>query len=259
MASSGQVATSITAQEPAAESSPDVTGIDDGENRASMVVEGSKTAPEGRKGPQVVSRHHDHVQILSQSPALLFESFLALPESRRAELVGLLENTVAGDALSRADHPGSQRQESGDKQDLFITHEDNVSEAYKLSSQRRTEPVKRDRTTDLLNDVAAFHPPTSPLPPVQDTSIENRQQERVPKPTLDNSDTPLPSHIPAPQSIENPPGGYPGYGSSAAPRPYIRSPSPGFPKRGNTRIPARLVSTSAIIHLGYPFEEEVRI
>jgi hypothetical protein len=31
-----------------------------------------------------------------------------------------------------------------------------------------------------------------------------------------------------------------------------------FPKRGKTRMPARLVSKRAIIDLGYPFEEEVR-
>jgi hypothetical protein len=30
-----------------------------------------------------------------------------------------------------------------------------------------------------------------------------------------------------------------------------------FPKRGKTRMPARLVSKRAIIDLGYPFEEEV--
>jgi hypothetical protein len=30
-----------------------------------------------------------------------------------------------------------------------------------------------------------------------------------------------------------------------------------FPKKGKTRIPARLVSKRAIIDLGYPFEEEV--
>lgn len=32
-----------------------------------------------------------------------------------------------------------------------------------------------------------------------------------------------------------------------------------FPKKGKTRMPARLVSKKAIIDLGYPFEEEVRI
>jgi hypothetical protein len=32
----------------------------------------------------------------------------------------------------------------------------------------------------------------------------------------------------------------------------------GFPKKGKTRMPARLVSKRAIIDLGYPFEEEVR-
>jgi hypothetical protein len=32
-----------------------------------------------------------------------------------------------------------------------------------------------------------------------------------------------------------------------------------FPKRGKTRMPARLVSKKAIIDLGYPFEEEVRL
>lgn len=37
-----------------------------------------------------------------------------------------------------------------------------------------------------------------------------------------------------------------------------RSESP-FPKSGKTRMPARLVSRRAIIDLGYPFEEEVRI
>ena len=31
-----------------------------------------------------------------------------------------------------------------------------------------------------------------------------------------------------------------------------------FPKKGKTRMPARLVSKKAIIDLGYPFEEEVR-
>jgi hypothetical protein len=32
-----------------------------------------------------------------------------------------------------------------------------------------------------------------------------------------------------------------------------------FPKKGKTRMPARLVSKRAIIDLGYPFEEEVCI
>jgi hypothetical protein len=34
---------------------------------------------------------------------------------------------------------------------------------------------------------------------------------------------------------------------------------PEFPKKGKTRMPAKLVSKKAIIDLGYPFEEEVRI
>jgi hypothetical protein len=32
-----------------------------------------------------------------------------------------------------------------------------------------------------------------------------------------------------------------------------------FPKRGKTRMPARMVSKRAIIELGYPFEEEVSV
>lgn len=44
--------------------------------------------------------------------------------------------------------------------------------------------------------------------------------------------------------------------SSSSDRGTVRSE---FPKRGKTRIPARLVSKKAIIDLGYPFEEEVSL
>lgn len=43
--------------------------------------------------------------------------------------------------------------------------------------------------------------------------------------------------------------------SSSSDRGTVRSE---FPKRGKTRMPARLISKKAIIDLGYPFEEEVR-
>jgi hypothetical protein len=44
--------------------------------------------------------------------------------------------------------------------------------------------------------------------------------------------------------------------SSSSDRGTVRSE---FPKRGKTRMPARLVSKKAIIDLGYPFEEEVSL
>lgn len=45
--------------------------------------------------------------------------------------------------------------------------------------------------------------------------------------------------------------------SSSSDRGTVRSVRSEFPKRGKTRMPARLVSKRAIIDLGYPFEEEV--
>lgn len=45
--------------------------------------------------------------------------------------------------------------------------------------------------------------------------------------------------------------------SSSASSVSSRSTRKNFPKRGRTRMPAKLVSKRAIIELGYPFEEEV--
>lgn len=47
-------------------------------------------------------------------------------------------------------------------------------------------------------------------------------------------------------------------GSSASSSSGSEAPANEFPKRGKTRMPARLVSKKAIIELGYPFEEEVQ-
>jgi hypothetical protein len=46
--------------------------------------------------------------------------------------------------------------------------------------------------------------------------------------------------------------------SSSSESGTTRSVKPEFPKKGKTRMPAKLVSKKAIIDLGYPFEEEVR-
>jgi len=46
--------------------------------------------------------------------------------------------------------------------------------------------------------------------------------------------------------------------SSSSDAASVRTRTSEFPKRGRTRMPARLVSKRAIIDLGYPFEEEVR-